>query len=57
MYDAEEVITVATLLEILPEYLAIDGCSRASLVRHALVVREALFVDDFPSFIFCAGGR
>ena len=34
-----------------PEYLAVDGCSRASVVRHALVVREPLFVDDFPAFV------
>ena len=51
MYGAEEAVPVATLLELLPEYPAIDGCSRASVIRHALVVHEALFVDDFPAFV------
>ena len=51
MYGAEEAVPVATLLELLPEYLAVDKCSRALVVNHALVVREPLFVDDFPMFV------
>ena len=35
----------------LPEYLAVDGCSRASVIRHALIAHEPLFVDDFPAFV------
>ena len=44
-------IPVATLLELLPEYPAIDGCSRASVICHSLAVHEALFVNDFPAFV------
>ena len=43
VYDAEEAIPILTLLEILPEYLAIDGGAKVSVVRHDLVVCEALF--------------
>ena len=53
MYGAEEAVPIATLLELLPEYLADDRCFRASVVPHALVVHEALFVDDFPVFVDC----
>ena len=51
VYGEEEAVPVATLLELLPEYPAIGGCSRASVICHALVVREPLFVDDFLAFI------
>ena len=51
VYDLEEAVPVATLLELLPEYLDEDRGARASVVRHALVVREPLFVDDFPAFV------
>ena len=51
MYGAEEAVPIATLLELLPEYLAVDGGARASVVRHALVVREPLFVNDLPVFV------
>ena len=51
MYGAEEAVPVAKLLELLPEYLAVDGCSRASVIRHALIAHEPLFVDDFPAFV------
>ena len=53
VYGAEEAVPVVTLLELLPEHLVIDGCSRASIVRHALVVRDAFYVDDFPAFVDC----
>ena len=51
MYEAEETLLVATLLDLLPEYPAIDGCSIASAVRHALIVREPLFVDAFSTLV------
>ena len=53
VYGTEEAVPVATLLELLPEYVAVDGCSRASVVRYSLVAREPLFVDDFPAFVDC----
>ena len=51
MYGREEAVPVATLLKLLPEYPVVDGCSRASVVRNALVVCEPLFVNDFPTFV------
>ena len=45
--NVEEAVPVSTLLEILPEYLAVDGCSTASVVRHAPVVREPVCVDEY----------
>ena len=51
VYGAEEALPVATLLEILPEYLAIGGCSRVSVIHYALVVHEPIFVDAFPTFV------
>ena len=51
MYGAEEAIHIATLLELLPEYLVVDRGARAFVVHHALVVREPLFVDDFFMFV------
>ena len=51
MYDTEEAVPVATLLELFPEYLVVDGGARASVVRYTLVVRESLLVNDLPAFI------
>ena len=53
MYDTEEAVPIVTLLELLPEYLAVDGGARASIVHHSLVVHELLFVDDFHAFVDC----
>ena len=54
MYGAEEAVPIVTLLEILLEYLAVDGYSRAYVACHALVVRQLLFVNDVPVFVDCA---
>ena len=51
VYGVEEAVPVAKLLELLPEYPAIDGGARAFVVRHALVVHEPIFVDDIPAFV------
>ena len=51
VYEKEEVVPIMTLLELLPEYLAVDRGARTSVVCHALVVRKALFVDDFSAFV------
>ena len=53
VYGLEEAVPVATLLKLLLEYLAVDRGARASVVRHPLVVREPLFVNDFPASIDC----
>ena len=42
LHDVEEAVLVATLLELLSEYRAVDRGARASVVRHTLVVREPL---------------
>ena len=53
VYGAEVAVPIATLLELLPEYSVVDGCSRASVICHALVVCEAFFVDDTPVYVDC----
>ena len=53
MYGAEEAVPIATLLELLLEYPAVDGCSRASVILHALIVRKPLFANDFLAFVDC----